>query len=173
MTDERQGDALWRALERLPRGAAIVFRHYRLAPHERRVLYDRVRAVARRRGLLLVLAGPLRQAIAWRADGAHGRPARRNGARRLIRTAPAHNRREARAADAAGCDALFLSPVFATRSHPGARVLGPVRFGLLARGLACPVIALGGMTARRGRVTDRLGGSGWAAIDAWGERTAD
>ena len=54
MTDERQGDALWSALERLPRGAGIVFRHYTLARRERRLLFDRVRRVARRRGLLLV-----------------------------------------------------------------------------------------------------------------------
>ena len=32
-----------------------------------------------------------------------------------------------------GADAVLLSPVFPTRSHPGAPVLGPVRFRLLAR----------------------------------------
>src|SRR5439155_26981070 len=30
MTDERQGDGLWAALERMPRGAGVVFRHYSL-----------------------------------------------------------------------------------------------------------------------------------------------
>jgi hypothetical protein len=62
MTDERMGDALWRALERLPRGAGVVFRHYRLPPVERRALFERVRAVARRRGLRLLLGGPERLA---------------------------------------------------------------------------------------------------------------
>ena len=36
MTDERQGDALWSALERLPRGAGVVFRHYSLPAAARR-----------------------------------------------------------------------------------------------------------------------------------------
>lgn len=63
-----------------------------------------------------------------------------------------------------GADALFVSPVFATRSHPGTRPLGRVRFGLMTQGLKIPLIALGGMTARRAAA---LNVHGWAAIDAW------
>jgi thiamine-phosphate pyrophosphorylase len=59
-------------------------------------------------------------------------------------------------------DAVVLSPVFATRSHPGATPLGPLRFRLLARRAGLPVIALGGMDARRAR---RIGATRWAAID--------
>jgi thiamine-phosphate pyrophosphorylase len=61
-----------------------------------------------------------------------------------------------------GADAALLSPVFATRSHPGGATLGPVRFRLLARQAALPVIALGGMDARRARA---LRWRRWAAID--------
>ena len=164
MTDERQGEALWTALAGLPRGAGIVFRHYHTPPEERRALYEKVRAVARRRRLVLVLAGPARLATAWRADGAHGRGIRRS-ARPLLVTAPAHDRPELVAAREAGAHLIFLSPVFATRSHPGGLTLGPVRFGLAAQ--ARPgVIALGGMDAARDRRLRALGGYGWAAIDA-------
>ena len=156
MTDERQGEALWRALERLPRGAGIVFRHYSLPPGERCRTFERVRAVARRKGLLLLLAGGAR---GWKADGLHGstRPT----------SASAHDLREIRAAERAGARLLFVSPVFATRSHPGARPLGPIRFGLLARQARIPVIALGGMSAKRARSLKPMGIHGWAAIDAW------
>jgi len=37
----------------------------------------------------------------------------------------------------------------------------------MVRGLGVPVIALGGVNAKRGRHLRRLGASGWAAIDAW------
>ena len=162
MTDERQGEALWPALARLPKGGGVVFRHYRLPPPERRAVFDRVRRIARARRLVLVLAGPPRLARAWRADGAHSRsPHAPDG--RLLRTAPAHDRREVIAA--AGADLVFLSPVFATRSHPGAPVLGRAGFHALAREARAPVAALGGMTARAAR---SLGGVRWAAIDAWG-----
>ena len=43
MTDERQGEGLWAALERLPKGAGVVFRHYGLRPSERRKLFERIR----------------------------------------------------------------------------------------------------------------------------------
>lgn len=158
MTDERMGDALWDALERLPRGGGVVFRHYGLAPAERRALFAKVLKVARRRRLVLIRAGaqPMRG-----ESGAHG--AYGPG----LRTAPAHGRSEAIAALRAGADAVFVSPAFPTRSHPGARALGRVRFGLLARGLGVPVIALGGMDARKAASLRPFGIYGWAAIDAW------
>ena len=160
MTDERQGDGLLAAIERLPRDAGIVFRHYSLPEPERRALFEQVKAAARRRGLTLLLAGPSAQARAWGADGSHG-----GGHGGGLRTASAHKLREIRAAERAGAAALFLSPVYATRSHPGARHLGPARFALLARRTKLPVIALGGMDAARAK---RLRGAyGWAGIDAW------
>ena len=153
MTDERMGEGLWRALDRLPRGAGVVFRHYGLEAEARRELLRRVANTARKRGLMLVVAG----------EG-HNGP---RTVRAPLTTASAHTRREAVSAARAGADAIFVSPVFATRSLPGARALGPGRCGLRVRGLGVPVIALGGMTAKRARHLGTLGASGWSAIDAW------
>ena len=161
MTDERLGDAMFEAIGRLPpRRAGIVFRHYSLRSAERRALFEQVKSLARRRGLTLLLAGPAAQARAWGADGSHG-----SGRGGGFRTAPVHDLREIRAAERAGAALLFLSPVYPTRSHPGAKPLGPARFTLLARRTALPVVALGGMDARRARKL--RGAYGWAAIDAW------
>ena len=162
MTDERQGEGLWPALERLPRGAGVVFRHYGLKQAPRKALFERVSRVARKRGLLLLVARASVGERSWQIDGVHGR--RGSG----VRSVSVHILREIRAAERDGADLLFLSPVFATRSHPGAASLGPLRFALLARQTQLPVIALGGMSASRSR---RLNGSriyGWAGIDAWG-----
>lgn len=164
MTDERVDDALWPALAALPRGSGVVFRHHATPAPQRRMLFDRVRGIAGRRNLMLILAGSLQQAIAWRADGVHGRHV--VGSSRLIRTAPAHDRRELIAAARAGADLIFLSPVFATRSHPGAPALGPIRFGLAIGPRRTRIIALGGMTRGRFRRVAALGAYGWAAIDA-------
>ena len=160
MTDDRMGDSLWKALERLPRGSGVVFRHYGLGLAERRALFAKVANVSRRRGLLLVRAGAERLG---REDGVHGRRGRG------IRTRAAHSRREAVAGIRAGADMLFVSPVFATRSHPGARALGRARLGLMIRNLPVPVIALGGMNGRRAASLQPLGIYGWAAIDAWAD----
>ena len=140
--EPRLGDALWAALARLPRGAGVVFGHAALAPGARRRLFASVRRVARARRLLLVDA----------ADP---------------RIAKAHGRAELIAARRRGARLVFVSPVFATNSHPGAAALGRVRFGLLARGAGVPVAALGGITAARFRTLRPLGAVAWGAIDAW------
>lgn len=164
LTDERQGDALWPVLERLPRGAGVIVRHYRLDRAERARLIERVRRVARRRGLMLILAGTAGDALRWRADGVY--QSSRRG-RSLVELATAHDPAELVAAARARADAVLVSPVFSTRSHPGARTLGAVRFGLLVRNARLPVIALGGMTSDRAKRLRPLGAQGWAAIDGW------
>lgn len=156
MTDERSGDSLWQALRRLPRGGGVVFRHYATPEAQRRRLFARVMRVARARGLMVVRAG------AWCGPGADGVHNQRG---RGMRTASAHSLAEARAAVRRGADAVFVSPVFATRSHPGGDVLGVGQAERIARLLRVPVIALGGMDSAR--FAELRGFYGWAAIDAW------
>jgi thiamine-phosphate pyrophosphorylase len=164
MTDERLGTQLLATISALPPGSGIVFRHYALGKQARKALFEAVRKIARKRRLLLLVAGP----TLARADGVHGRsPHQRAG----VRTAPVHSVQERIAAERSGADLLFVSPVFATRSHPESQPLGRVRFGLLIRGARVPVIALGGMTRKRARSLKLLGIYGWAAIDGLSVRT--
>lgn len=165
-TDERAEAGLLAALARLPPGAGIVFRHHATPLPARRALYEQVRRIARRRRLVLVLAGPASLAIAWRADGVHGARSHGSAPRALVRTMPAHDRRDLVQARRLGVDLAFLSPVFATRSHPGAPTLGRVRFGLAARSAVVRVAALGGIDRRRFVGLAPLA-YGWGAIDGW------
>lgn len=165
-TDERvaTGDLL-AAARRLPRGAGIIFRHYRTAEAERRALFAALRRIARRRSLCLLLAGSDAEAARWGADGAHGRVHDRIARARFLRSAPVHDSAELRAAERQGVDYVFLSPLFATRSHPGARPLGPFRFAALAARARLPVMALGGVGSGDGGRVKRLGAAGYGAID--------
>jgi thiamine-phosphate pyrophosphorylase len=155
MTDERQGDGLWDALVRMPIGGGVVFRHYTLREPERAALFASIREATRDRGLLLLSAGT-------RLPGAGGV---HNGRGAGLRTASAHSAVEIRRAERLGADLIFLSPVFATRSHPGGAALGPARFASLARRTRLPVVALGGMDAERFGAL--RGAYGWAGVDAW------
>lgn len=161
MTDERMGAGLWRAVRRLPRGSGIVFRHHATPPAERRKLFSRLLRVARARGLVLVRAGE----VPFRGEMGVHKGALGGLRRGSLVTWPVHDRREARAAQRAGADVAFVSPVFATRSHPGAAVLGVRAADRLAAGLPMTRIALGGMDSRRFRRLRAF--TGWAAIDAW------
>jgi thiamine-phosphate pyrophosphorylase len=156
--DSRNDAALERALARLPRGSALVFRHYHLPPSARRQRFGQLQRIARARGIRVIGA---RVPRGWGTDGIYG-TAREVAGFRGLRLATAHSLAEIGAAARAGADAVLLSPVFPTRSHPGGAVLGPVRFMVLARQSPIPVIALGGMTRRRAA---SLPVHGWAAID--------
>ena len=170
MTDERIARAdLLRAVARLPRGAAVVVRHYRLDETARRSLFEAVQRLARRRGLVLLLAGPSAQARSWGAQGHHGRSRAPSGPH-WLHSAPVHDHRELVTAIRAGVDAVLVSPLFATRSHPGAPPLGAARFAALARRSPVPVIALGGVRRRHAGLVRRLGAHGFAAIDGLAAR---
>ncbi len=166
LSDARNDAALERALRRLPRGSGFVFRHYHLGPDQRRRRFDRLAAIARGRGHMVALSETPRLAKAWGADAIYGPPARIAGSAGLLRLATVHSLRELAAAHRAGADLVFVSPVFATSSHPGSPSLGPVRALLLARRADCPAILLGGMNAARYRAFRGAGHvHGWAAID--------
>ena len=162
LSDERNDRVLAEALRRLPRGSGFVFRHYHLPPGERVARWFALLRVARARGHLAILADSALTAREWGADGIYGPPRALYPTSRLVTLATAHSLREIAEANRARADAVLLSPAFPTRSHPGAPVLGPLRFRLLARHARMPVIALGGMTPR---AASRLAWPRWAAID--------
>jgi len=158
LSDARNDHRLESVLSRLPRGSALVYRHYHLPPPARHARFEALRRICARRGVLIIPAGDAR---GWRADGRYA-PPQGLGRAAGLRLATAHSLAEIGAAVRARASAVLLSPVFPTRSHPGAPVLGALRFLLLARRSPLPVIALGGMTRRRAA---RLPVWGWAAID--------
>ncbi|MBW8784151.1 MAG: thiamine phosphate synthase [Novosphingobium sp.] len=162
VSDARNDARLEAAVARLPRGSGVIFRHGHLGPVERRARFDQVARAARRCGHRIVLAGSPALARRWGADGAYGHPRLLARGPAMLRLATAHSLAEIAAARRARADAVLLSPVYATRSHPGGPPLGPVRFLLLACLAGLPVIALGGMTAMRAQL---LPVHGWAAID--------
>jgi thiamine-phosphate pyrophosphorylase len=133
-------------------GAAVVARG--LAPE----VLAGLAVVARQRRLALLVAGDGRAALRFRA-GLHlpdRRPAsgvlpfllarRRRRRAALPLTAAAHGRRGIARARQLRADAVVLSPVFPTLSHPGAAALGPLRWAALARRIGrLSAVALGGV----------------------------
>jgi thiamine-phosphate pyrophosphorylase len=154
--------------QRLPRGAAVVYRHFGAADR-----FDTARAlvrVARRRGLLVLIGGDRALASAARADGVHlpERDARdaatlKRFHPRWLVTAAAHSTAALRAARDA--DAAVLSPVFESRSASAGQPLGLPRAARMARAAPVPVIALGGVTHARVDMLLRRGVAGAAGIE--------
>ncbi|WP_416228815.1 thiamine phosphate synthase [Qipengyuania sp. ASV99] len=162
ISDARNDGALERALARLPASSGFVFRHYHCHPKARRRRFDALAAIARDHDHRVILSGDADLAIEWGADGIYGPPGKLGKRNGLLRLAAVHDADEIALANRAGVDAMFLSPVFPTRSHPGKGCLGIALFRELAARAESPVIALGGMNAERAR---DLHWPRWAAID--------
>jgi thiamine-phosphate pyrophosphorylase len=151
------------AARALPRGAMVVVR----AREAARRLELAGAMVGLREKLVVLIADDPELAARIGADGTH-LPQRRAGEaaqirarhRRWLITASAHGA----VAGSADVDAVFLSPVFATASHPERRALGAVRANAMAARSTVPVYALGGVDARNAGLLS--GFVGIAAIGA-------
>ncbi|MEO7739466.1 MAG: thiamine phosphate synthase [Novosphingobium sp.] len=162
VSDARNDAVLEQILMKLPRGSGLIFRHNHLGECARRQRFAKLKRLARSRGHTMALSASPAEARHWGADAVYGPPRQLARGAARFRLVTAHNLRELAQAMRARADAVLLSPVFPTRSHPGQGTLGPVRFRLLAARARVPVIALGGMNARRAR---QLGATRWAAVD--------
>ena len=163
--DERLPDPI-RAARALPPGSMVVVRSRE--DGRRKALAEEMMKVARARGLVVLIAGDAALALALGADGVHlseariGEAAQLRARHPLIVTAAVHSLCALRRTRA--LDAVFLSPVFPTASHPERKALSPMRAAAIVRLAGVPVYALGGVDAgNAGRLT---GFSGIAAIGA-------
>jgi len=155
----------------LPAGSAVIIRHY--GDPDREDLARRVMAVARPRGVRVLIAGDAVLAVKVGADGLHlpeamaalGPGPWRGWRRpRWLLTAAAHSPAALRRAARAGADAALLAPVFPTASHPQATPLGSLRFAAWCRQSPLPVYALGGVSAATAGRLKASGAAGFAGI---------
>ncbi len=159
------------AVSVLPEGSAVILRHT-----DRRELADlarRLRPLCSARRVRLLIAGEPRLAMTLGADGIHlsetllrsGRGNWRRWRHNRLVTAAAHSPTALALAWRAGVDAVLLSPVFGTASHPDVAPLGVLRFAAWCRTSPLPVYALGGVTARTARRLTASGAVGIAGIE--------
>jgi len=150
--------------KRLPRGAAVVYRHFGAPDRSKRA--RALANICRVRGLILLIAGDPELAQRVGADGVHWPeqrlPSRRERVARIT-TAAAHSAEAVARAAAFGADACILAPVFPTASSSRGRPLGLFRASQIACAAALPVIALGGVNVCTAR---RLAGRGFAGVAA-------
>lgn len=171
-TDDMRTTDWAEAVRALPIGrAAVVVRHRDAAA--RAALVTTLTPICRGRRVLLLVADDVALAERSGADGVHlpesrmGRiaDARRRKAGWLV-TAAAHGLRAVRRARRLGVDAVFVSPAFATASHPERPSLGAVRLAALAQETD-DCYALGGIETKtiRRLIAHRIVGIG--LIGGW------
>jgi thiamine-phosphate pyrophosphorylase len=137
IADERMGDDLWTAAQRLPRGSGILLLR-RLSPKERR----RLRHLANHRALMIVTEAP---GVAARV----------------------HDIGELRRALLRRTAMILLSPIYPTTTHADWKPLPRMRAAALARLAGRNAVALGGMDEQRYANVAPLGFIAWAGISAF------
>jgi 8-oxo-dGTP diphosphatase len=155
----------------------VQFRAKRLNDDDYRILAQKVIALGREYGAKVLLNTTPTCAREMEADGLHlstaqlqqleERPA---GTGRWL-AASCHNLQELRHAMTVGVDFAVLSPVKATRSHPGQEPIGWDAFQLMSEQSAIPLYALGGMAEEDIGTAWTHGGQGIAAISALWQQT--
>jgi thiamine-phosphate pyrophosphorylase len=172
--DERLTDPV-AAARALPRGSMVVVRA-RQSSH-RAKLAQSLRAIARARGLTLLIGNDPALADRVRAAGIHlSEDSSREAAiwrakrPRWLITAAAHSLAGCACAHRRGADAAFLAPVFGTASHPDGAHLGAMRAKAIARVAPLAVYALGGLNAQ---TAARLTGSRFVGLAAIGGLARD
>ncbi|MCF8470033.1 MAG: thiamine phosphate synthase [Parvibaculum sp.] len=176
VTDAERMPEPEKALAALPRGSALIWRAYGATPDATRL--RRISADAQSKGCVVLIAGAACLARRLGTQGLHlpeRMLTRRYENRYLLSlhglppgltvTAACHSEKAVHAAARAGADAVLISPVFPTTSHPGAATLGLLGFtqlAKLARALGLAPYALGGITSDT--QIRRLLGSGAAGV---------
>jgi thiamine-phosphate pyrophosphorylase len=167
VTDEiRLADPITTA-QSMPSGSAVLFRHYGMP--DRKNLAKKLAKVCRQRNLFLWVGGDV---VLARTVGAHGLHLPEFMARRsrpmvpagMTLTAAAHSYAAIRRAEVMGADAVLISPIFPSQSHPDRTALGPGTFRQWVGRSKVPAYPLGGIDPINAGELARSGGAGIAAI---------
>lgn len=153
----------------LPEYSAVVVRSK--SPEKRDSLAPHISSVCRRHHVPMLVSyeQPPRILV---SDGIHiPEASRSNWSRRDFRrlrpsliTTSAHSLKAAQSARAWGADAIFLSPIAPTQSHPNGKSLGFWRGARIQNQIDIPAIALGGVDFKSVRRIFDLGFGGCAGI---------
>ena len=135
----------------LPKGSAIILRHYEVKNRE--FLARRLIHKAHAKHVKVLIAGDERLAIRCGADGVHlpGYALNRRVAKRhaikpqWLVSAAVHSIRAAAQAKKIEADFALISPVFETPSHPNQSTLVPLAFTAMVKIAGVKAIALGGI----------------------------
>jgi len=172
MTDPERLPDIVGVAQNLPRGSALIYRHFG-AP-DKEMMVRRLRILAFERELQFLIGQDEDLARQCGADGLHI-PERHLGRAKALRhrypdwvlTGAAHSELALKRAAHAKLDAAILSPVFESQSPSAGKPLGVEIFTDWVRAADLPVIALGGLNDRNVAQLRNSGAAGIAGISGF------
>lgn len=156
MTDAKRLPDPSTIIPQLPANSAVIVRHFTQKQKEQIII--KIKSLCRKHKVKLLVSDDMGLAIRYRLDGVHFPEARLKSITacgrisrplpQFLYTGACHSQTGLENAKRAGIDAILLSPVFPTSTHPGARCLGLTRFRHIGSRSPLPIYALGGITKK-------------------------
>lgn len=170
ITDVEKVKNIFMTIENLPKDTLVIIRDYN---HPEREIYaEKIAAICKKRRLKFLVAGDLKLAKKLKANGVHLREDMAKDIRiwrlknsKQIITISAHSASAIQKIQNYNVDAILLSPVFPTSTHPCALSLGIKNFKNLSKQSKIPVYALGGVDKENVEKLEQCNIAGIAGID--------
>ncbi len=149
-TDRNRVKDIFNVVQNLPKNSAIIIREYDLNNSQRFDFASQISDLARKKSLKVFVGKDVELAKKIQADGVHfsdleGLKSHNNLGRNFLVSYACHSEKSVRKAQKFGCDLIFYSPIFSTKSHPNQKTIGSLKLRNLASKITIPIYALGGI----------------------------
>ncbi|HHL42365.1 MAG TPA: GNAT family N-acetyltransferase, partial [Hellea balneolensis] len=172
MGDPTRMDDICQAAQGLPRGAALVYRHF--GAHDKLKTARKLKSICDDKGLQFLIGADIELAGVCGAHGVHlpqkdmqKAAALRSANSEWVLSCAVHDKAAIQKANALPFDGVMLSSVFASESPSAGVPLGISGFQSLAQFSRHPVLALGGITPKNAHEIEHTQAAGLAGVSAF------
>ena len=159
-------------IPKLPTGSGIIIRHF--SREGKLKLIRKIKFLCRKHKVLLFVSDDINLALSMQCDGVHFSESSLKKAAGIgkalkpkpdfIYTCACHSQRSVYAAQKAKMDAMLISPIFKTNSHPNVHTKGPWQFQNMAISTNINCYALGGLNRKTAKRLLQTKACGFAGI---------
>ncbi len=168
-TDRNRIKDIFAVVKNLPKDCAIIIREYDLNEAQRLDFASKISIIAREKSLKVFVGKDIKLANKIKADGVHFSDREsflgfKNLHRNFLISYACHSEKSVRQAQKYGCDLIFYSPIFPTKSHPNQKSIGALKLRNLATKTQTPIYALGGIDEKNIKIIANCGVGGVGGI---------
>ena len=183
-TDRKRCDNLITIIKKLPKNSAVIFREYDLEEEKREKLAREILLICKQKSHKIIIGKNLDLATEIKADGVHfsdndilsskiflqlrnNKKINSKNGTKFIFSFACHNFLSVVKCQKMPVDLIFISPIFATKSHEDLPTFGLQRLSRVLRFSKKPVFALGGINKKNIHIVKKLGASGFGGIETF------
>ena len=168
-TDRKRIGDVCAVVETLPKNTAIIIREYDLSFDDRYIFAQKISALAKQKGLKILVGKDWELAKKLAADGVHFSDLDQDfmipkNHQNMILSYSCHHSSSIQKAEKLNADLVFYSPIFASKSHLDEKPAGVDKLRQFVAKSSLPTYALGGINEENIRLLTNTGIAGIGGI---------